>query len=224
MTCPQLSDSGAYVLGALSPAQRSGFERHMATCVDCQAEVNDLAVLPGLLGRIDESMVMAVAEPLPPTVLPGILRRVHRKRRGRRLVAAVAGFAVACLALVAGLAMPSLDGTSAPVVSWHAMTPVSATVPVTAQVAFETVNGGTRVLLKCQYRDGSSGYEGDEHTFTLVALSHSGAPAQQVASWNATAGHDLTADGMTSWPIHQMATLELRAADGDPLLIYQMPT
>ena len=53
MTCPQLVDSGVYVLGALPPAQRLAFEAHMAQCDECRSEVNELAVLPGLLARVD---------------------------------------------------------------------------------------------------------------------------------------------------------------------------
>ena len=89
MTCPQLVDSGVYVLGALSPAQRVAFERHMATCAECQAEVNDLAVLPGLLGRLDEPTVVATAEICRRRrSSPACVRRVRRQRRGRRVARA----------------------------------------------------------------------------------------------------------------------------------------
>ena len=42
----------AYVLGALSPAERREFEEHLATCPHCQAAVSELAGIPGLLAQV----------------------------------------------------------------------------------------------------------------------------------------------------------------------------
>ena len=42
----------AYVLGALSPAERREFEEHLATCPHCQAAVSELAGMPGLLAQV----------------------------------------------------------------------------------------------------------------------------------------------------------------------------
>jgi len=53
MRCEYAHDDGAYVLGALSPAERAAFERHMADCPACREAVAEIAVLPGLLGRLD---------------------------------------------------------------------------------------------------------------------------------------------------------------------------
>jgi hypothetical protein len=229
MTCSQLVESGAYVLGALSPAQRLMFERHMATCGECQAEVNELAVLPGLLGRIDEPTAVAAGDLPPPTVLPGVLAKVHKQRRGRRLVAVAAGVVVAFLALVAGLNMPTLATAKpkapvqVPVAAFHEMLPVASTEPLTAQVAFTKVDGGTKLLLKCQYPWKAGTTYGTEHNFSLVVYPRSGGPAQQVIAWGATPGRDVSADGMTAWSVADMARVELRSADGDPMLIYDVP-
>jgi anti-sigma factor RsiW len=61
MRCPQTIEVGAYVLGALPPAERDAFERHLGECEICRAEVADLAVLPGLLGRLDAATAEAIA-------------------------------------------------------------------------------------------------------------------------------------------------------------------
>jgi hypothetical protein len=61
MKCAQTLEVGAYVLGALVPAERDAFERHLGECSICREEVAELAVLPGLLGRIDAATAMAVA-------------------------------------------------------------------------------------------------------------------------------------------------------------------
>jgi hypothetical protein len=61
MKCAQTLEVGAYVLGALSPGERDAFEKHLGECAICREEVAELAVLPGLLGRIDAATAMAVA-------------------------------------------------------------------------------------------------------------------------------------------------------------------
>lgn len=62
MRCPQTIEVGAYVLGALVPAERAAFEKHLADCAICREEVADLAVLPGLLGRIDFETARTIAQ------------------------------------------------------------------------------------------------------------------------------------------------------------------
>jgi anti-sigma factor RsiW len=62
MRCPQTIEVGAYVLGALVPAERDAFEMHLADCAICREEVAELAVLPGLLGRIDFETARTIAQ------------------------------------------------------------------------------------------------------------------------------------------------------------------
>lgn len=50
---------GAYVLDALEPAERVAFERHLAGCPQCRAELADWSVLPPLLGRVPLPVVLA---------------------------------------------------------------------------------------------------------------------------------------------------------------------
>jgi anti-sigma factor RsiW len=61
MKCAQTFEIGVYVLGALAPAERDAFERHLGECASCREEVAELAVLPGLLGRLDLATATAVA-------------------------------------------------------------------------------------------------------------------------------------------------------------------
>ena len=53
MRCEHEHDDGAYVLGALSPAERTAYERHLATCSFCREAVRDISTLPDLLSRLD---------------------------------------------------------------------------------------------------------------------------------------------------------------------------
>ncbi|ATL71219.1 anti-sigma factor family protein [Nocardia terpenica] len=56
-----------YVLGALDRAQRLEYEAHLQTCPTCRAAVADLAVLPGLLGRVDTDVALALSDPTDPS-------------------------------------------------------------------------------------------------------------------------------------------------------------
>ena len=95
MTCEHMLDDGAYVLGALAPAERADFERHLPACATCREAVANLAVLPGLLGRLDQATRRVhdgrtPPGPAPTTVLPRVLaataqqRRLDRRRARRR--------------------------------------------------------------------------------------------------------------------------------------------
>ena len=84
---------GAYVLGALDPADRSRVDAHLAGCPDCRDELASFAALPGLLGRVSRSEVET--EPVDPG--PQLLERLlgaaaaeRRHDRRRRLLTSVA--------------------------------------------------------------------------------------------------------------------------------------
>src|SRR4051794_23809630 len=61
MRCEHLHDSAVYVLGALSPPEREAYERHLADCAQCRAEVAEFSDLPGLLGRLDPEITAQIA-------------------------------------------------------------------------------------------------------------------------------------------------------------------
>jgi len=135
MRCDYAHDDGAYVLGALSPAERSGYERHLAACPACREAVAEIAVLPGLLGRLDSATALQLlADPEPfdevegsrpwPVVNRGeadearVVRLVdraaqtrRRERRGQRVRFASAVLAAASVAIVAMVGLGSLRGT-----------------------------------------------------------------------------------------------------------------
>jgi anti-sigma factor RsiW len=89
--------TGAYVLDALTDLERADFERHLATCTDCVAEVASLSEAAVGLSELAASRPPAqlrdqilagtrTVRPLPPRVAPE-----HRRTRSwPRLVAAAA--------------------------------------------------------------------------------------------------------------------------------------
>src|SRR6516162_2364294 len=53
-------DLAGYLLGGLDPTEERAFADHLAGCEACQAELQELSDLPGLLADVPP------AEPLPP--------------------------------------------------------------------------------------------------------------------------------------------------------------
>jgi anti-sigma factor RsiW len=50
--CPEWRyDIAAYVLGSISPAERTALEEHLRDCPSCQDQLTQFAGLPGLLAR-----------------------------------------------------------------------------------------------------------------------------------------------------------------------------
>jgi anti-sigma factor RsiW len=89
----------AYVLGALSPAERREYEGHLGCCVACAAAVASFAGMPGILSVVPRETSVELLEPASPraSLVPGLVRAVRdSRRRGRaRVAAALAGAALA---------------------------------------------------------------------------------------------------------------------------------
>ena len=111
-------DIGAYVLGALEPAEMEAMRRHLETCSRCAAEERALAGLPDLLDRVQADEEPA---PLSPRLEDEVLDRYVRERAeeaarpaGRRRFAlpAIAAAAVALVLALAVFLSPADDGSA----------------------------------------------------------------------------------------------------------------
>ncbi|MDT4989692.1 MAG: hypothetical protein QOI74_3786 [Micromonosporaceae bacterium] len=257
MTCEQIVESGAYVLGILADDEHTAYERHLRTCAVCRAEVADFAGLPDLLGKLDPAQVASIGgivadtqherdsqyelesespyEPrrlAPVRPLPSVPRSTEeaipagrrvardakrRHRRWRGVTAALA--AAACLAF--GVLVGARFVNPAPATptgnSLVAMSPVAATVPISAQVGLSPFVGGTTVRVRCLYNGGSSEAR---WTLQLVVYPRNGDAPEQISSWTAAHGDDVTLSASTRLPLNDIAKIEMRKADGTSLLVY----
>ena len=223
MSCRFGQDDAAYVLGALSPGERLAFERHLPGCEDCTRAVREVAGLPGLLGRIDPDVLTVMqVEPVPDTVLPGLLRAVRRSRRRRLL--ATAGTAAAAAALVTGGVVSQLplggaetpEGTDPPV-AVLAMDPVGD-APVVADLALEEVTWGTRLELTCTYDTASVDYElPPEVDYVLVVRTDDG-HSERVGSWRSVDGRTMRLSAATAAVRGDISSVEVRTVEGRVVL------
>src|SRR6266511_1235988 len=83
-------DLGGYVLGKLDARERTAFERHLAGCLTCQRELEELRGMPGLLDQAAAPVYVPAG--LESRVLGAIARESRQgreqppvgSRRGRR--------------------------------------------------------------------------------------------------------------------------------------------
>ena len=242
MRCEHEHDDGAYVLGALSPAERAAYERHLATCSFCREAVSDISTLPDLLSRLDAKEFARLLDPSLTADDPAITgRRAHpgaslrdyatssalsasrgkrRKNLSVRVLSTVASAVLVAIIAVGVVAWtrdtPAPAGPPAgPAV---AMTPVEGASPVTATVRLTSTAGGTKVDLVCSYSKSAD----RPYTFRLIAYVPD-EDQEQIGSWQASPGATFPMDGVTHFARGSLSRLELVRFDGKALLRYDVP-
>lgn len=223
---------GAYVLGALSPAERHEYEQHLAGCPGCGAAVRELAGIPGLLARTRDLGTQATG------ALPSLAAQVTavRPRRPRRLTSLAAAAAVAAAAVLAstlGTRDTGEEPGSAPLQSrvvasvgpgeGLAFTPVdgaSASGAPTYSVRAVLVDraDGALVLLRCEaltsasYGTGRGGIHRSQDVPDLELWSVDGSGARQLRRWAPRpVGQVVQASATSPVPTARLGTLEVRA-------------
>ena len=215
----------AYVLGALSPAERCEYVTHLNRCAACASSVNELLGLPTLLSTVSVEQFMSGSEAPPETLLPSLARAVRRGRRRRRLGLGAAAAAAACLIAVGAVALTGQDSpTRSPVASSPSTPSGTANValtavvpsPVTASARLVDMAWGTRIDLTCTYA--TRGFnEANGVPYALVIINRSGA-TQQVATWKALPDRELTVLGASSLTRRDIKAVEIRTMSGRAIL------
>jgi anti-sigma factor RsiW len=206
MSCPHRFDVAPYALGTLDPAEREHVAAHMPACPECQAVLESVAGLPGLLARVevgdiepsfeapDEAMFSRLlarsAEAGPSSTASGGSEQAARsgasgRAPGRPLVLAVAAAVLAVLTLGVGWAVHIVRQDSGVRVVTAAAGPVHATVrisPTPTGTSFRLDLAGVESEQECR----------------LVAVDRAGRRTL-AASWEA--GYEGTATFDASVPI-----------------------
>ncbi|OLE28651.1 MAG: hypothetical protein AUG44_06925 [Actinobacteria bacterium 13_1_20CM_3_71_11] len=230
MRCTQTVEAGVYVLGALAPAERSAYERHLPTCPDCRDEVAELAVLPGLLGRLDAASAASIGRPVPvapraalTAALTGAQTARKRSRRWRRWERGVTLAVAACLALFIGVGTAMLSRPAAPTPVLAAMSPLDKDAQVTALVGYwPDPKGGTDIRMTCVYADATGATKHDDPVvrLDLWVIPRDGGPGRSVWYWDAGPGYRDTFWAESDLKPDQIARLEVRRGDA-VLLVYK---
>lgn len=217
MNCNEASISlGAYLLGALEPAEGAEVDGHLAGCPSCRHELSDLAGLPSVLGRLtledlNEGVDSGAGIDLP-TPPDGLFERVAARAReeemvvrrasfgGRQRVLAAAAAAVVIAGVVAGGVALNHHGRPAAQTFSHRAGPVLMSVDVDSQAS------GTWLHVTV------SGVDREEHC-TLVAVDDRGR-SQVAGQWDATYSGTAEFTGSTGIPLSRLSALRLLGTNG----------
>jgi hypothetical protein len=204
MTCRDgTTDLGAYVLGALDPADRRRVEEHVRGCRVCAAELAELRELPPLLDRVRPGDLSDAAVTPSPDLFERVSAAAEADRaRGfrRRLLAAAAVLVV--LGAGAGTAVWALrsDEPTRTVVAGD----VRMTVTVTAEgdgTALDVRVAGVPPRTNC----------------TLLVVDRDGNP-HPAGEWSATYAGEASFTGWSDVDRSDVADVVLLGTDGSELV------
>ncbi|GAB7002845.1 zf-HC2 domain-containing protein [Nocardioides sp. AN3] len=220
---------GAYVVGALTPAEHQEYERHLAVCPKCARQLAELLPLPGLLGRVEQAdrdaLLAGTAPASPPADLERRLLDAARaessapvsltwwRRTRTRVAVGLAAAAAVAAAVVVPVALRD-ESTPAPAASIALRQVVPS--PLSATVALTRKDWGTRIDMTCLYA-GGKGSE-PSRDYGLYVIDHQG-HAHEVSSWWAGPGEEARTTGSTDLSIEDLRAVEIRAADGKTVLL-----
>ncbi|WP_337002458.1 MULTISPECIES: zf-HC2 domain-containing protein [unclassified Microbacterium] len=210
----------AYVLGALSAADRAEYEAHLAHCPQCRAAIGEIAPTLGLLSRVAperaESLLGAtdMQEPAPEHRARVLSLATARAQRRRRVW--IAGLAAAAAIVVAAVAVPIVSSQLRPPSTTVALEQV-IDAPLEASVTLTDVAWGTRIDMTCDY-----GAEGDAPAdgwaYALVVIGDDGTESV-LSTWRAHPGTTARLSAGTELPASGISAVEIRAVDSGRVLM-----
>lgn len=232
MTRPEGHDRsqlGAYAIGALDPADARAVHEHLATCPDCQREVDELMTIRRALDQVPpEAFVDG-----PPEDGDLLLQRTLRQVRAesapprRRVTGTIAGVAAAAVAI--GLAGGVLLGRgTAPTV---ASPPTATSTPANARLAEATdPDTGATMEVALEPKKGwvwvhaqTRGLPADAEC-ELYVIPKNGAPLL-AGSWlvsEEAAENGGRLEAMALIPPAEVAAVQIRTTAGDTMVTVPM--
>ncbi|HET9648735.1 MAG TPA: zf-HC2 domain-containing protein [Microlunatus sp.] len=221
---PYLQWDAAYVLGALSSAERREYEQHLSGCGACQRAVSGLAGMPGLLAQVapeDAATLSRDAERLeigpPPDLRPALLNRVRDRRR--RVLVGIGSIAAALVLALGGLGIlvsRGLIGNPPPYrVAFSPVAPsgITAVADVTPGPAETTIR------LECQYaREGGTAPDGSYSELAIWVRDRAG-QERELYSWDPKPDKVMRPIAEAPVATWRLSTLEIRDAHTGQILL-----
>ncbi|MBU2667691.1 zf-HC2 domain-containing protein [Actinoplanes bogorensis] len=253
MHCEHEHDDGAYVLGALSPAERAAYEGHLATCSFCREAVADISALPDLLSRLD---AREFAKLLDPSLTsgdghPGAAFRdwatsewatlSAEAKRGTPSSSAPDGrrgkktrskaFRVRVMSSAAAVVLVALVAVG--ILAWTRDNAAPAAGPTGPATAMTAVQSSSPVTASVRLTSTSGGTKVDllcsysaaaSRPYTFRLIAYGpDEQKEQLGSWQATPGAEFSMPGVTHFGRDALSRLELVQFDGKVLLAYDVP-
>lgn len=202
---------GSYLAGALDPCTRAEVEAHLRTCAACREHLADLAVLPGLLAKLDPAEVADDVAP-PRDVLSALLRQAERVEERRRLELRrwrAAAIAVAGAALAAGAAVvvPLLASPAGG--PTYRLDPVVASSPAAGEVTLMPKQWGTELSFSLTGLPARSG--------CVAVVTGTGGRTEVAGHWGPSPSH-VAVQAATSMTVAGVASVTVETASGIRLL------
>ena len=181
--------------------------------------------MPGLLARVSPEILTSAsaAEPVPETLLPDLVRRARAAQRRRtRMVVAIAAAAVLVVsagAVTAAVVLNDDEQAAAqgtPSEPQQEMKPL-IDIPIAASVSLTSVDWGTRLELTCTYGSPGGGNGSEGWPYAIVVETREG-EVEQVGTWLALPGREMTLDAATATRRDDIASVEVRTTSGRPVL------
>lgn len=215
----------AYVLGALSAADRGEYERHLDGCALCRAAVAELAPTAGLLSRLSPERARAIdgtgPEPraVPAAPAPSLRGRIVRtaRRRRRRAVGLWLGAAAAALLVIAVPSVVALTTPSDAGGTVYALDDVAG-APLEASVKLTSVEWGTRIDLVCEYTGEVLDAPPGGWPYALAVTDDTGATTM-LSTWRAGPGSTTELSAGTDVSASRIDSIEIRTVDGDRVVM-----
>lgn len=210
---------GAYLLGALDPADRHEVEAHLATCASCRDELSRLSALPPLLGRLSEDEAIDARLLPPPDLAPRVVlaaaadaQHLHRQVRRWRLATAVAAAAALLATVIAVDPFAGPPDVGDPLVaSAQAVAPDAAATAGTA-AAYEW-EWGTTVELDVKSLPPRDGY--------VVHTVDQQGRREQAGTWGPTAARAARLRSASAIDRARLERVEVTDTDGQLLFVFE---
>ena len=200
---------GAYVLGALDPAERRRVERHLSECDHCSAELTRLSPLPGLLSRVTATEVRGELLVPRDDLLDGVITRLADTERTLRTQVQRwrAATIAACLVALVAVVFTVEPWRSEPNRRFAAVDPVAAdATDTTGQAAAIAWEWGTTVELQLADLPRRDGY-------VLWAIAEDGR-RERAGTWGATSSGAAQVRGASSIDRSELRRVEVTDREG----------